>query len=78
VVSATGVSEVSVPRTGASGSLQPPVTEAGMVCAPKMSRRGTGMSEAIEGLSAGSWSRTAGHSPCTWCQLLDVKYLYVP
>lgn len=40
---------------------------------------GTGVSEASEGLSASSWSRTMGHSLYAWCRLLmGYECLYLP
>lgn len=57
-------------RSRGRGSL-PPATGAGTVCVLKNQLLGgTRASEASQGLSAGAWGRTAGHSPAAWCQLL--------
>ena len=39
---------------------------------------GTGMSEASEGLRAGSWSGFTGHSTCAWCWLLWGERVCIP
>lgn len=44
----------------------------GNVLCPKNQRLGgTAMSEEGEGLNTSIWTRTAGHSPCTQCFLLE-------
>ena len=52
------------------------------VCPENQLLGGTRVSEASQGLSAGAWGRTAGHSTSAWCQLLwrqqGGESLYLP
>lgn len=41
------------------------------VCPENQMLGGTGKSELGEGLNSSIWTRTAGHSACTWCLLLE-------
>ena len=54
-----------VPGAGAGEGLSP-APGSGPVCVCVLGTAAGGIG-AIEGLSAGSWSRTVGHSPCAGC-----------
>lgn len=68
VVSATGVSEIF--------NLQPLEWE--WCVSRKRAAEGRGMSEVNEGLSAGAWIGTMGHSPRARCQLLGTSVRTCP